>query len=84
VRGAPVQGQGLPSTCFNPHHLVRSRTDSVPELEPVRESSPESREAPQTVPEEPYSTHAPPTPETPVSGHQERKRSWWREFLGME
>jgi hypothetical protein len=36
-----------------------------------------------TPSEEPYSTHAPPVPETPVSEAQP-KRSWWRVFFGLE
>jgi hypothetical protein len=35
------------------------------------EAALEARESPETASEEPYSTH-------------QRKRSWWREFLGME
>ena len=35
--------------------------------------------------EEPYSTHAPPMPETPVSEAQrKRKVPWWRAFFGFE
>ena len=60
--------------------IIMSLAQRIPELEAVSEPSGAS----ETASEEPYSTHVPPTPETPVSGHQERKRSWWREFLGME
>ena len=35
--------------------------------------------------EEPYSTHAPPMPDTPVSEAQhKRKVPWWRAFFGLE
>ena len=35
--------------------------------------------------EEPYSTHVPPMPETPVSEAQhKRKVPWWRAFFGFE
>jgi hypothetical protein len=60
--------------------IIMSLAQRIPELEAVSEPS----GARETASEEPYSTHVPPTPETPVSGHQERKRSWWREFLGIE
>jgi excisionase family DNA binding protein len=65
-------------------HIIAGLVQRVPELEPVRESSPEPREASQTVPEEPYSTHAPPEAYGPPEPPQERKRSWWREFFGLE
>jgi hypothetical protein len=67
--------------------IVAGLVQRVPELEPARESSsvpPEATGEPETVAEEPYSTHAPPQPEKPVSGEQESKRSWWREFFGLE
>jgi hypothetical protein len=41
----------------------------------------------ETASEEPYSTHAPPVPERPVSGEQQpsqRRSSWWRRFFGFE
>ena len=64
------------------------------ELEALREA----RESSQTVPEDPYLTHAPPTPEHPESlehtlygtSRQEaedslqRRSSWWRRFFGFE
>ena len=44
------------------------------------EATPESREAPEMVPEEPHSTHhAAPTPQDPVE-----RPSWWRRFFGFE
>jgi hypothetical protein len=57
--------------------ILMTMAQRIPELE----AAPERRESPQPSSEEPYSTHAPPTPETPVSGHQERKRSWWRRLF---
>jgi len=53
------------------------------ELRRMLEASSETSGAPDTASEEPYSTHAPPTPETPVSEAQP-KRSWWRVFFGLE
>jgi DNA-binding Lrp family transcriptional regulator len=67
--------------------ILLTMAQRIPELEAASETSSEASEGSQTVPEEPYSTHAPPTPQTPVSspvGEPQRKRSWWREFLGME
>ena len=45
--------------------------------------SPEVRDSSVTPSEEPYSTHAPPVPETPVPEAQ-HKRSWWRAFFALE
>jgi hypothetical protein len=85
--------------------LLAALTQRIPEIEapePRRDDLSEPRESPQTASEEPYLTHAPPRPETPISDEAEpgapygtsrqeaedslhqRKRSWWREFLGME
>ena len=41
--------------------------------------SPEVRDSSVTPSEEPYSTHAPPTPDRPVE-----RPSWWRRFFGVE
>ena len=59
--------------------IIMSLTQRIPELE----ATTEQREGHVTASEEPYNTHAPPTPEYPVSETQ-RKRSWWRRFLGFE
>jgi hypothetical protein len=76
--------------------LLALQLEHMRALEPPREAPAE------TASEEPYSTHAPTRPETPVSDEAEpgapygtsrqeaeeslqpRKRSWWREFFGME
>jgi hypothetical protein len=48
--------------------------------EAPREATPESREGPETVSEEPHSIHhAPSTPQDPVE-----RPSWWRRFFGFE
>ena len=47
--------------------------------EAPREATPESREAPETLSEEPHSTPAAPTPQDPVE-----RPSWWRKFFGFE
>jgi hypothetical protein len=62
--------------------LLMSLMQRIPELEAPSEPS----GAPEPASEEPYSTHAPPTPERPVSGEQEpsERRSWWREFFGIK
>jgi hypothetical protein len=68
----------------------------VPEIEAP--APPEATGAPETRlgdSGEPYSTHAPPKPESPLYGTsseaqeaedslQRRERSWWRRFFGME
>jgi len=60
-------------------HIIMSLTQRIPELEPAIEP----RESPVSASEEPYSTHAPPVPETPVPDAH-RKRSWWRALFGLE
>src|SRR5215217_6858310 len=47
----------------------------VPELE----APSEPQESSERVPEDPYSTHAPPAPDHPVE-----RPSWWRRFFGLE
>jgi hypothetical protein len=62
-------------------HANATLAQRVPELEPPTES----RESPETPVEEPASTHAPTEPERPFTEEEPpRRRSWWREFLGME
>jgi len=63
--------------------IIAGLVQRVPELEAARETAPEPRESTQTASEKPYSTHAPPVPETPVPDAQP-KRSWWRQFFGLE
>ena len=63
-------------------HLLAAALERIPAIEPPDTPS-EPREAPVTPSEEPHSTHAPPTPETPLSDAQQ-KRSWWRAFFGLE
>jgi hypothetical protein len=60
-------------------HIIAALTERIPELEPASEAP----ESPVSASEEPYNTHAPPVPETPVSDAQ-HKRSWWRAFFGLE
>src|SRR5215217_8811824 len=55
-------------------HLLAAALERIPAIEPPDTPS-EPREAPVTPSEEPHSTHAPPTPETPLSDAQQ-KRSW--------
>src|SRR5919107_1095724 len=59
--------------------IIAQLTQRIPELE----APSETHESPRTASEEPYSTHAPPVPETPVSDAQ-HKRSWWRAFFGLD
>jgi|SRR5215207_162015 len=61
--------------------LLAAALERIPELEAPRETPPEARESPETASEEPYSTHAPPEAYGPP---EQRKRSWWREFFGLE
>ena len=60
-------------------HIIAALTERIPELEPASEAP----ESPSSASEEPYSTHAPPMPETPAPDAQ-HKRSWWRAFFGLE
>ncbi len=64
-------------------HIIAALTERIPELPapagPSQEP-PESREPPS---EEPANTHAPPEA-AGAADEPQRKRSWWREFLGME
>ena len=65
-------------------HLLAAALERIPAIEAPPDTTPsEPREAPETASEEPYSTHAPPVPETPVPDAQP-KRSWWRQFFGLE
>ena len=54
-----------------------------PALEAPVKASSEAQERSETASEEPYSTHAPPEASGPP-GEAQRKRSWWREFFGLE
>ena len=60
--------------------IIAQLTQRIPALE---EAPSEPGGSSVTASEEPYSTHAPPVPETPVSDAQ-HKRSWWRAFFGLE
>ena len=55
--------------------ILLSLTQRIPELESTKDSSSEPRESFETTTEEFRGTHTPPTPETPATGQQERKRS---------
>ena len=49
------------------------------------EAALEAREAPETPSEEAANTHRSPIPETPFTEEEpRRRRSWWREFFGLE
>ena len=54
------------------------------ELRQILESRSEATGAPETSSEEPYSTHAAPEGQGQQEPSQRRKRSWWREFFGLE
>ena len=58
-------------------HLLAAALERIPAIE----APPEATGGPETASEEPYTTHAPPEAYGPP---EQRKRSWWREFLGME
>jgi hypothetical protein len=64
--------------------ILMTMAQRIPELEAPKEASSEPRESSETTTEKFPGTHAPPTPETPATGQQERKRSWWRQFFGLE
>src|SRR5215210_2932747 len=64
-------------------HLLAAALERTPALE--EEPSEPREERVMDSEEEPYSTHAPPMPETPVSDAQhKRKVPWWRAFFGFE
>ena len=63
--------------------IIMTMAQRIPELEAAKDSTAEPRQSPVASSEEPYSTHAPPMPETPVPDAQ-HKRSWWRTFFGLE
>ena len=67
------------------HLLAAALEGATLERIPAPEESSEPREERVMDSEEPYSTHAPPIPETPVSEAQhKRKVPWWRAFFGLE
>jgi|SRR5215207_1557523 len=59
--------------------ILLSMTEGLKSLEAPTEAT----EAPETASEETYTTHAPPEAHGPP-GEAPRKRSWWREFFGLE
>jgi hypothetical protein len=59
--------------------IIAGLVQRVPELEPAPETSSAPRESPETASEEPNSTHAPPEPQELT-----QRRSWWRQFFGLE
>lgn len=75
-------------------HIIMSLTQRIPELEAP--ASPEARESPESASERPTAsreewslghegeTYGTSPQEAEESLHRGRKRSWWREFLGME
>src|SRR5215207_1999212 len=65
-------------------HLLAAALERIPAIESPADTPPEPRESPETASEEPYSTHAPPMPETSLSDAQHKRRSWWRAFFGLE
>jgi hypothetical protein len=67
------------------HLLAAALEAAALERTPALEEPSEPREERVMDSEEPYSTHAPPMPETPISDAQhKRKVSWWRAFFGLE
>lgn len=62
-------------------HIIAALTERIPELL-TPASAREATGAPETASEEPYSTHAPPEGQGQQSPPQ--RRSWWREFFGLE
>ena len=67
--------------------ILMTMAQRIPELEAPREAPPEARESPEMASEESTSTSStPPVAETPFTDAEEprRRRSWWREFFGLE
>ena len=62
--------------------LLMTLMQRVPELDPVRNPTPEPREAPETPAEGTgKGDDMPPEPQEPIERHE---RSWWRRFFGVE
>jgi chromosome segregation ATPase len=61
--------------------IIAQLAQRIPELEAPRESSPEPREASETVSEESDKGTGSPEQQEPSP---RRDRSWWREFFGLE
>ena len=59
--------------------IAAGATEATEATEGPRDATLESREAPETLSEEPHSTPAAPTPQDPVE-----RPSWWRKFFGLE
>ena len=61
--------------------IIAQLAQRIPELEAPRESSPEAREASETVSEESDKGTGAPEQQEPSP---RRERSWWREFFGLD
>jgi hypothetical protein len=61
--------------------IIAQLAQRIPELEAPRESSPEAREASETVSEESDKGTGAPEQREPSP---RRERSWWREFFGLD
>jgi hypothetical protein len=60
--------------------IIAQLAQRIPELEAPRESSPEPREASETVSEESEKG----TMGSPEQQESSQRRSWWRSFFGLE
>ncbi len=60
--------------------LLMTLMQRVPELDPVRDATPEPRDASETTSEDSGKDSVPPEQSEPLK----RKRSWWREFFGLQ
>jgi excisionase family DNA binding protein len=56
-------------------HIIAALTERIPELEPPREASSETREAPRMTSENHSGTSPPP---------DEEHASWWKRFFGLQ
>jgi hypothetical protein len=67
------------------HLLAAALEAAALKRTPALEELSEPREERVMPSEDPYLTHAPPMPETPVSDAQDKhKVPWWRAFFGLE
>ena len=62
-------------------HIIAALTERIPELEPARAPTPETRESPQQPSEPRGDTQVPPDQQEPNLEEEPERRSWWRRLL---
>lgn len=64
-------------------HIIAALAERIPAIEAPQDTASEATGAPETAPEESYSTHDAP-PEGQGQQEPPQRRSWWREFFGLK